>query len=119
MSKKNKIFDFSTECVTAFEKLKDCFLTAPVLRHFDPKKPIHVSTDGSDFALCGVVQQADENGDLHPVSFFSRKFAPAEINYEIHDKELLGTIETFKEHCHWSLGSLFPILVEMNTSPSP
>jgi len=32
------------------------------------------------------------------VAFHSRKFQPAEINYEIHDKELLAIVDAFK---HW------------------
>jgi len=32
------------------------------------------------------------------VAFQSRKFQPAEINYEIHDKELLAVVDAFK---HW------------------
>jgi len=30
--------------------------------------------------------------------FHSRKFTPAEINYEIHDKECLAIVDSFK---HW------------------
>ena len=32
------------------------------------------------------------------MAFHSRKFSPAEINYEIHDKELLAIVDWFK---HW------------------
>ena len=32
------------------------------------------------------------------MAFHSRKFQPAEINYEIHDKELLAIVDAFK---HW------------------
>ena len=34
---------------------------------------------------------------LHPIAFYSRKFSGAEINYDIHDKELLAIIASFKE----------------------
>jgi len=33
---------------------------------------------------------------MHPVAFHSRKFQLAEINYEIHDKELLAVVDAFK-----------------------
>ena len=36
---------------------------------------------------------------MHPVDFNSRKFHLAEINYEIHDKELLAVVDAFE---HWS-----------------
>jgi len=57
-----------------------------------------VETAASDFALGAVLSQRDEGNRLHPVAFHSRKFMPAEINYEIHDKELLAIVDSFK---HW------------------
>ena len=57
-----------------------------------------METDASDFAIGAVLSQRDEENRLHPVAFHSRKFSPAEINYEIHDKELLAIVEGFK---HW------------------
>uniref|UniRef100_A0A0W0FG48 Reverse transcriptase/retrotransposon-derived protein RNase H-like domain-containing protein n=1 Tax=Moniliophthora roreri TaxID=221103 RepID=A0A0W0FG48_MONRR len=114
LTKKSIAFNFSDECRDSFEELKCCFTSAPVLRHFDPRTPCYVSMDGSDFMLSRIIQQADENGDLHPISFFSRKFAPTEINYDVYDKELLAIVETFHEHWHWLLGSPFPISVICN-----
>jgi len=68
------------------------------LAHFDPAKPVIIETDASDFAIGAVLSQRDEENRLHPVAFHSRKFQPAEINYEIHDKELLAIVDAFK---HW------------------
>jgi len=45
-----------------------------------------------------VLSQRDKENRLHPVAFHSRNFQPAEINYEIHDKELLAIVDAFK---HW------------------
>ena len=69
-----------------------------MLAHFDPTKPVIIETDASDFAIGAVLSQQDEKNRLHPVAFHSRKFQPAEINYEIHDKKLLTVVDTFK---HW------------------
>ena len=57
-----------------------------------------IETDTSDFALGAVLAQRDDKNRLHPVAFHSRKFQPMEINYEIHDKELLAVVDAFK---HW------------------
>ena len=57
-----------------------------------------IETDASDFAIGAILSQRDEEGRLHPVAFHSRKFQPAEINYEIHDQELLAIVDAFK---HW------------------
>lgn len=95
----------------AFAKLKSLFLSAPILHHFDPSAPLTLTTDASDFAISGVLQQPDETGHLHPVAFYSRKMSPAEINYEVHDKELLAVIESFRDMRAWTLGSPHPITV--------
>ena len=38
--KKSRLFDFPIKVVKAFEKLKQAFAIALVLRHFDPELPI-------------------------------------------------------------------------------
>ena len=57
-----------------------------------------IETDASDFAIEAVLSQQNNENRLHPVAFHSRKFQPAEINYEIYDKELLAIVDVFK---HW------------------
>jgi len=57
-----------------------------------------IETDASDFAIGAILSQRDKEGRLHPVAFHSQKSQPAEINYEIHDKELLAIVDAFK---HW------------------
>lgn len=95
----------------AFEKLKTAFTTAPVLCHFDPLLPTTVVTDASDFALASILLQPDNSQLLHPVAYHSRKFSPAEINYEIHNKELLAIVDTFRDFRSWLVGSPHPIAV--------
>jgi hypothetical protein len=56
-----------------------------------------METDASDFAIGAVLSQRFEDGKLHPNAFFSRKMQPAEINYEMHDKEMLAIVAAFKE----------------------
>jgi len=89
---------WNEEAEKAFQDLKKRFTTAPILAHSDPEKPVVIETDASDFAIGAVLSQRDEENRLHPIAFHSRKFQPAEINYEIHDKELLAVVDAFK---HW------------------
>jgi len=98
LTKKTEKWSWKREAGEAFEKLKQRFTTAPILAHFDPAKPVILETDASDFAIGAVLSQPDEEIRLHPIAFHSRKFTPAEINYEIHNKELLAIVDTFK---HW------------------
>jgi hypothetical protein len=98
LTKKDKVFEWSAEAEEAFQELKICFSTEPILVIFDPKKPSMVETDASDKAIGACLSQADDKGKLRPVAYLSRKFTPAESNYEVHDKELLAIIEAFR---HW------------------
>jgi hypothetical protein len=59
-----------------------------------------LEADASDFILGSVLSQYGEDGQLHPIAYRSRKFFTAEINYEIHDKELLAIIDAFEEMHH-------------------
>jgi len=98
LTKKSEKWVWTKEAEEAFRELKNRFTSAPILAHFDAQKPVIIETDASDFAIGAVLSQRDIKGRLHPVAFHSRKFAPAEINYEIHDKELLAIVDAFK---HW------------------
>jgi len=98
LTKKTDKWAWNNEADAAFTELKQRFTTAPILAHFDAQKPVIIETDASDFAIGAVLSQRDNEGRLHPVAFHSRKFQPAEINYKIHNKELLAIVDTFK---HW------------------
>jgi len=70
------------------------------LVHFLSARPTVIETDASDYALGAVLSQVPDDGRLHPVAFHSRMFKPAEINYDIHDKEMLAIVAALKEWEH-------------------
>jgi RNase H-like domain found in reverse transcriptase/Reverse transcriptase (RNA-dependent DNA polymerase)/Integrase zinc binding domain/Chromo (CHRromatin Organisation MOdifier) domain/Retroviral aspartyl protease len=96
--KKNTKFVWSKSAQSAFDELKARLMSGPILRHFDPTKACVIEADASDYALGGVCSQHDEFGQLHPIAYYSRKLLPAEMNYQIYDKELLAIVCAFK---HW------------------
>jgi len=98
LTKKTEKWEWNDEAGRAFEELKQRFTSAPILAHLDAQKPVIIETDAYDFTIGAVLSQRDDERRLHPVAFHSRKFQPAEINYEIHDKELLAVVDAFK---HW------------------
>ena len=54
-------------------------------------KPFVIDTDASEWAIGIVLLQAHpETRRLHPVAYDGRKLSPAEINYPVHEKELLA-----------------------------
>src|SRR5277367_1235758 len=103
--KKNRRFRSTQEAQSSFDELKVAFTTAPILRHFNPSLPTVVEADASDYAQGGVISQRDpETGELHPIAFWSRKFNPAELNYEIYDKEMLAIVEKMEHYRHYFEG---------------
>ncbi|XP_039018028.1 uncharacterized protein LOC120149241 [Hibiscus syriacus] len=66
--KKDKVWEWSTICHNAFEKLKEAMVSEPVLVLPDYTKPFVVYTDASDVAISGVLMQ-----EGHPVAYESRK----------------------------------------------
>ena len=63
---------------------------------FNPVKKIIIEIDASKIALNSILNQPDEKQRLYPVIFYSRKFTASELNYDIHDKELLTIVNNFK-----------------------
>ena len=110
LTKSGITFEWPIECELAFRSLKEAFTQAPILKHFDPELPIQIEADASDFALGAVLSQYHEPR-WHPVAYHSRKMTPAELNYEIYDKELLAIVEVFKEWRRYCEGAKHQISV--------
>ncbi|MBW0550028.1 hypothetical protein O181_089743 [Austropuccinia psidii MF-1] len=89
--KKDSCFTLNEEALSQFHQLKDTFTTAPVLSHFNSLLPIILETYASNNALGPILSQVSDSGK-HPISFDSRKSIPAELNYQIHGKKLLGIV---------------------------
>ncbi|MBW0579664.1 hypothetical protein O181_119379, partial [Austropuccinia psidii MF-1] len=94
--KKDSYFPLNEEALSQFHHLKEAFTTAPILSHFNPSLFTIVETNASNYALGAVLSQVSNSGK-HPIAFNRRKLVPAELNYEIHDKELLGIAEFLSE----------------------
>ncbi|SAL96256.1 hypothetical protein [Absidia glauca] len=103
--KKNTKFNWSEQTQQVFNQLKETFTTAPILQLFDPDLPCTIETDASNFAIAGVINQTGSDGILHPIAFYSRKMLPAEVNYDVYDKEMLAIIDSFKQWRHYLEGS--------------
>jgi predicted aspartyl protease len=93
LTKKDVPFRWTPECQSSFETLKELLIHAPILISFDPERETRLEADSSGFAVGGCLQQKDGHGRWRPVAFYFHKSLPAEINYPIHDKELLAVVK--------------------------
>ncbi|MBW0556684.1 hypothetical protein O181_096399 [Austropuccinia psidii MF-1] len=105
--KKDSFFPLNEEALRHFHQLKEEFIIAQILSHFDPSLPTIVETHASDYALGAVLSQISDCGK-HPIAFDSCRLLPAELNYEIHDKELLGIV--------WALKCWRTLLLSLSSS---
>jgi transposase InsO family protein len=103
-------FQWTPEAEKAFLRLKTEFAEDVLLTHYDPDREIIVETDASDFVTAGVLSQPHD-GILRPIAFFSRKMSPAEINYEVYDKEMLAIINAFENWRPELVGTEQPVKV--------
>ena len=99
--RKDAPWHWSPTCDKAFNLLKDSFTSAPILHHFDPMLPPIVETDASDYAIAGILSVRTNDGDVHPIAFYSCMLTGAELNYDTHDKELLAIFKAFKSWRHY------------------
>ena len=67
-------------------------LSDNVLAHYSPDKEIRMETDASDGVVAGVLSQLQHDGTWRPVAFYSKTMSAAQMNYDIHDKEMLAVI---------------------------
>ena len=62
------------EAKLAFSQLRQTFIEAPILHHFNPERYIRIETDASDNAISGILSQLiPETGQWHLVAFFLGK----------------------------------------------
>ena len=110
LTRKGTLWHFSDACQSSFESLKKAFTTAPELAQWSPGDPLIVETHPSNYALGAILSTIDpSDNQVHPIAFHSRTFTSLELNYDIHDKELLAIFEAFKSWCHYLQGTPTPI----------
>jgi hypothetical protein len=98
LTKKDKKFDFDGDCIKAFNELKRRLTSAPILTIFDPEFESLLETDASDGAIAACLKQKGTDGKMRVIAYYSRKMTGPELNYDIHDKELLAVVEALR---HW------------------
>ena len=102
LRKKNNDFVWTGEQEKAFNKLKRALVEKPVVKVFDPKKELTLTTDASERAVSAILSQ-----DNHPVMYLSRRLTKAEINYSNIEKEALAIVWSTQRARQFLLGRKF------------
>ncbi|KAE9296257.1 hypothetical protein PR003_g23803, partial [Phytophthora rubi] len=103
--KKDAAWVWTADCQQAFDAVQQGLTEAPILAVADQDRPFHVVCDASDFAIGCALMQHDHEGRDRVVYYQSRQLKPAERNYPVHDKELLGMKYALAKFRVYLLGS--------------
>ena len=84
-------------------------MTSPLLQHYDPAKPLSLSTDASPHGIGVVLSHVLEDGLERPVAYASRTLTDVEKRYSQLDKETLAIVFGVKHFHHYLYGRKFTI----------
>jgi hypothetical protein len=99
---------WNPEAEAAFEQCKEELANAALLAHPMEHGDLTLTTDASDVAIGGVLQQRVQDS-WQPLGFFSKKLTSTQKNYSTYDRELLGVYESVKHFRHMLEARVFTI----------
>ena len=65
----------------SFEKVKKLLGSSDLLVHYNPARPLLLSTDASPYGAGAVLSHQMSDGTEKPIAYASRTLSPAERNY--------------------------------------
>ena len=108
LTKKGVRFVWGPDQQQAFDTLKSCLISAPVLAMPVDDATYYLDTDASDIGLGAVLSQI-QDGTERSIAYASRSLNAAERNYCTTRKELLGVVYGLKQYRQFLLGRPFVI----------
>jgi hypothetical protein len=108
LTKKNAKFRWGSEQAAAFEELKACLVTSPVLALPNDTDTFVLDADASDRSVGAVLSQI-QDGQERVIAYASRRYTDAESRYRITRRELLAIIYGLRQFCQYLLGRKFTV----------
>ena len=112
----NQSLTWCQEMSTAFDASKCALADATMLSHPQPGAEIALTTDASDVAVGGVLEQKLQDNWV-PLAFFSRQLRDRELKYSTFDRELLAMHLSIRHFRHWLDGRHFVLFTDHNPLP--
>ena len=113
--KKHSKVDWTDECQTAFELLKETCTNTTVLAYVNYKRPFHLNTDGSEKGLGAVLYQQQDNGTFRVIAYATQTLSKSERNYDAHKLEFLALKWSVTQRFHEYLyGGTFEVYTDNN-----
>ena len=93
----------------AFDFLRTCLITPPLLAYPDFNLEFLLFTDACDYGIGSVLSQM-QDGVEKPIAYASRQLKPAERKYATVEKEALAVIFSIKHFRHYLLDKPFTVI---------
>jgi hypothetical protein len=117
LTKQDITFSWTEECEEAFQHLRKCLTSHPVVVYPSFDKPFFLHTDASNYAIGAVLVQKDDNEHDRVIAYASRILNPAEVNYTVTEKECLAVIWATKYFNQFLQGQPFSIVTDHEAIP--
>lgn len=76
----------------SFQVSKEKLMSASVLAHYDPKLPLRLAGDASNYGIGAVISHVYPDGSERPIAYASRTLSKSECNYAQLEKEALSLV---------------------------
>ena len=92
-------FEFTDECLNAFQTLKKALISTPIIQQPDWSLLVEIMCDASDYADGAVLGQTKDKKH-HAIAYASKTLTAAQLNYTTKEKELVVvfTIDIFRSY---------------------
>ena len=110
--KKNVHYVWGDDQHDAFERLKMCLMTPPILTYPNFERPFILYTDASTFALGAILAQKDERKKEGVIAYASRTLHKHERNYGVTELECLAVVWAVRHFHHYLHGQKFTVITD-------
>ena len=110
LTKKDQPYVWDRTHDAAFTEIKKLITKPPILKYYEPQKPLVLQCDASDHGLGAALIQEEK-----PIAFASRALTNAERNYAQIEKELLAIAYGTERFHQYTYGR--PVTVESDHKP--
>ena len=111
LAEKMKEFHWNPKTHKAFEQLKHCLTSTPILAFTSMNEPFILYTDASQFAIGAVLAQV-QNGLERVICYASNSLNKVKSRYSTTKRELLVIVDYTRHFKHYLLGRRFKILTD-------
>ena len=114
-NKKKAPVEWTKECQSAFEHLKQLCSQTPILAYANYQRPFKLHTDASENGLGAVLYQKQDDDTECVIAYASRTLSKSERNYDTHRLEFLALKWLITERFHEYLyGGHFEVYTDNN-----